>query len=65
MTETKTKQNKTLKVLISHVSDAFTELHEENVYLALIVCAVCLLRYPNVSLECVSLNVSLYVSIRL
>lgn len=30
-----------LKVPISHVSDAFTELHEENVYLALIVCAVC------------------------
>lgn len=50
------------KVQISHVSDSSTELHEENVFLALIVC-LCLLRYPNMSLKCVSLNVSLYMSV--
>lgn len=45
---TETKDN--FKVQISHVSDSSTELHEDNVYLALVVCAVCLLRYQNVSL---------------
>lgn len=41
---------KNFKVQVSHVSDASTDLHEENVYLALIVCNVCLLRYLNVYL---------------
>lgn len=53
------REVETENLKICHVSDASTELHEKNVYLALIVCTVCLLQYPNVSLDYITLNVSL------
>lgn len=42
--EVGTETRKTLRVQISRFSDASTELHEENVYFALIVFTVCLFR---------------------
>lgn len=47
-------ETENFKVKVSRVSDASTELHEKNVYLALIVCTVLFVKIC----ECVSLNVS-------